>query len=96
MELKIKFEAQDWSDRTPTKSQLENMLGDLSVFLNALGGSLLASGDFHIADNGPGNPVAALLNAAGAVKNAQTLFAGNSTSGLAVPQPGVPVRVPRG
>lgn len=97
MELKIKFDAQDWSERTPTKSQLTNMLGDLSTFLNNLGGALLATGEFHIAEQeGPpqANPVASLLNMAGAAKQAQALFGGNSTSGIAIPQPGGPRAVP--
>lgn len=91
MDLKLKLDAQDWTDRTPTKTQLINLLGDLSDFVNNLGGALLATGEYHIAkQDGPpqANPVAQLLNAAGALKNAQDVFNGTSSSGLVVPQAG--------
>lgn len=97
MELKLKLDAQDWTDRTPTKTQIVNLLHDLSDFVNNLGGVLLATGEFHIArQDGPpqNNPIAALLNAAGALKNAEDVFNGTSTSGI-VPARAVPQMVPR-
>lgn len=89
MELSIKLEAVDFSDRTPTKTQLENLCGDLSNFINKLAGSVLATGEFAITDQS----IATLLNAAGALKAAKEQFGANA-SGLAIPraQPPMPTR----
>ena len=46
MDITLKLEAQNWSDRTPTKTQLENHMGDLSSYLNKLAGAL--AGDWRV------------------------------------------------
>lgn len=88
MDMKLKLEAQDWSERTPTKTQLENHLGDLSIYLQKIAGALLATGEFTITEGEQNNPIAALLQTAGQAHRAKLLFAGTSTSGIAIPQPG--------
>jgi hypothetical protein len=89
MDITLKLEAQNWSDRTPTKTQLENHMGELSSYLNKLAGALLATGEFTIADQ----PIATVLNAAGALKAAKEQFAGATTTGIVAPRPQM---VPRG
>lgn len=89
MDITLKLEAQNWSERTPTKTQLENHMGDLSSYLNKLAGALLATGEFTIADQ----PIATVLNAAGALKAAKEQFAGATTTGIVAPRPQM---VPRG
>jgi hypothetical protein len=90
MEIDLRLGAQNWSDRTPTKTQLENHMGDLSSYLNKLAGALLATGEFTIADQ----PIATVLNAAAALKAAKEQFAGATTSGIVTPRP-QPQMVPR-
>lgn len=93
MDISLKLEAQDWSERTPTKTQMENSLNDLSIYLQRLGGALLATGEYTITEGEQNNPIAALLQTAGQAHRAKLMFAGTSTSGIAVPSPGpVPMR----
>jgi hypothetical protein len=97
MEINVKLEAHDYSDRTPTRQQIINLLGEVSDFFNNLAGSLMATGEYHIArqEGDPrNNPVAQLLNASGALKNAQDAFNGATTSGIVTPRP-QPQMVPR-
>jgi hypothetical protein len=95
MEIKLKLEAQDWSERTPTKSQLENHLKDISSYLQAVAGALLATREFTITEGEQNNPVAALLQTAGQAYRASALFGGVHQSGIAVPQPGPVPMQPR-
>jgi len=90
MDIKVKLEAHDYSERTPTRQQIINLLGEMSDFLNSLAGTLLATSEYHIAkqEGDPRlNPAAQLLNAAGSLKNAQDAFNGATTSGIATPRP---------
>lgn len=95
MDIKLKLEGQDWSERTPTKSQLENHLKDLSAYLQGLAGALLATREFTITEGEQNNPVAALLQTACSAYRSAMLFAGSSTSGITVPQPGPTPMRPR-
>jgi hypothetical protein len=89
LELKIKLEALDYSDRTPTKTQIENMCGDIAEFIQKVGGSLLATGEFTIKEPFMQH----FLNGASGLTAAKELL-GQNTSGIAVPRTG-PVPMPR-
>lgn len=87
MDLHIKLEAIDYSDRTPTKTQIENACEDISKFLQKMGGSLLATGEFTIKEQFMQH----LFNGASALSAAKEAL-GQNTSGLAVARavPGPP------
>lgn len=87
MEIKLHLPEHSFND-TPTKTQLDNCLADITTFLNKVCGGYLASGEYSVADQ----PLGALLNATVQLKGAKELFAGNSNAGLAIPRP-VPERV---
>lgn len=85
MEIKLHLPEHSFND-TPTKTQLDNCLGDIVNFLNKTAGAYLASGEYSVADQS----LTAFLNATVQLKGAKELFSGNSNAGLAVPQPGGP------
>jgi hypothetical protein len=75
----IKFNA------APTKTQLTNLLRDISKFLGNVGGALILDGSYTVADP----PLGQTLNSAIQLKAAADAFEnGPNASGLAVPQPG--------
>ena len=81
MDLDIKLAAIDYSDRTPTKTQIENMCNDMSAFLQKLSGSILATGEFSIKEPF----VQHLFNACGGLMAAKDSLGAN-TSGIAIPR----------
>lgn len=85
MELDIKLQAFDFSDRTPTKTQIENMCNDMSVFLQKLSGSLMATGEFSIKEQF----LQHLFNATGGLLAAKDALGAN-TSGIAQPRGPLP------
>jgi hypothetical protein len=87
MEITLSLPKHEFND-TPTKTQLDNALGDIITFLNKVAGGYLANGEYTVADQ----PLAALLNATVQLRGAKDLFQ-NNTAGLAVPRPG-PVSMP--
>lgn len=89
MELQIKLDALDFSDRTPTKTQIENTCSYISEFLQRMGGSLLATGEFTIKEPFMQH----LFNGASALAAAKESL-GQNTSNLAVPRVGGPQPVP--
>ena len=87
MDLKIKLEAMDFSDRTPTKTQIENSAGSMGDFLQKMTGSLLATGEHTSKDPFMQH----LFNAASALYAVKDTL-GQNTSNIAVPRPGaVPI-----
>lgn len=74
MELNIKLEALDFSDRTPTKPQIERMSRDMADFLQKVAGSIMATGEFSIKDQG----VQLIFNAAGALLQAADSMGANT------------------
>lgn len=81
MDLHIKLDAIDFSDRTPTKTQIENTCERVSEFLQKMGGSLLATGEFTVKEPFMQH----LFNGAGALATAKDLLNPN-TSNIAVPR----------
>lgn len=74
----IKFSA------APTKSQLSNMLRDISKFLGHIGAALILDGSYTIADP----PMGAMLNGSIQLKASADQFdAGPNVAGLATPMP---------
>jgi hypothetical protein len=90
LDLKIKLDAIDYSDRTPTKTQIENMCNDMAEFLQKVGGSLLATGEFTIKEPFMQH----LFNGASALSAAKEAL-GQNTSGIAVPRGTGPVPMQR-
>jgi hypothetical protein len=90
LDLKIKLDAIDYSDRTPTKTQIENMCGDIAEFLQKLGGSLLATGEFTVKEPFMQH----IFNGAGAMAAAKEMI-GQNMSGIAVPRAGSVPMPPR-
>ena len=87
MDLDIKLAAIDYSERTPTKTQIENMCNDMTIFLQKVSGSLLATGEFSIKEQFFQH----LFNACGGLLAAKEALGAN-TSGIAIPRavPGPP------
>lgn len=85
MELDIKLQAFDFSDRTPTKTQIENMCNDQATFLQKVCGSVLATGEFSIKEPF----LQHLFNATGGLLAAKDALGAN-TSGIAVPRGAMP------
>jgi hypothetical protein len=80
----LKLEAISFS-AAPTKSQLVNMLRDITTFLGRVGGALILDGSYTIAEP----PMGAMFNGSIQLKAAADGFeAGPNASGLAVPQGG--------
>jgi hypothetical protein len=86
LDLEIKLAAIDYSDRTPTKTQIENMSGDIAAFLQKIGGSLLATGEYTIKEPFMQH----LFNGASALAAVKESL-GQNTSGIAVPRGPVPM-----
>lgn len=78
--MEIKLAAIEFN-RAPTKTQLENAVRDIGIFLNKAIGSMLAEGEFSVTEQFVG----VSLNAIVQLKQAQDVMAGNAN--LAVPQP---------
>lgn len=75
----------------PTKTQLVNMLRDISKFVNACAASVVLDGSYKPADP----PCGSMFNGAHMLNQCADGFeAGPNATGLAVPQPG-PMAVPR-
>ncbi len=89
MDMDIKLPAMDFSDRTPTKTQIENMCGDIATFLQKVSGSILATNEFTMKDAF----VQHMFNAAGGLMAAKEACSANA-SNIAMPRavPGGPQR----
>ena len=85
MDLDIKLAAIDYSDRTPTKSQIENMCNDMANFLQKVSGAILATGEFTMKDQF----VQHMFNAAGGLMAAREACGAN-VSNIAQPRGPVP------
>jgi hypothetical protein len=78
-------------NQPPTKSQLTNMLRDLSKFVSHCAAAIVIDGSYQVSDQ----PCGGMFNAATMLKGCADQFeAGPNAQGLAIPQPG-PMPVPR-
>ncbi len=84
MELKdLKLEAVTLTE-PPTKTQIINILRDVSQFLTRMGAAVVLDGSYSVSDP----PLGETLNAATKLKQcAQAFEDGPNASGLALPQP---------
>ena len=84
MNLKdVELEAATFTE-PPTKSQLVNVLRNVSQFLSRMGAAVILDGSYAVSDP----PLGETLNAATKLKQcAQAFEDGPNASGLALPQP---------